>query len=117
MQPPTHSRSSRTTLSTRTASPGARAPLVPCLYKIKPAGRRERLRLALQPRVVGRMLREHVVEDGEEARVSLEGFRRWREGGRGANCEGRVWGCSVEVGKEVAVGLLGVWEDFLRCGY
>jgi hypothetical protein len=113
MHPTTHPGPARTALATRTASAAARSPLVSRLYKVEPAWRGKRLCLALQFRVVGGMFREDVVEDGEEARVTLERAGRGRDGGGGADCEGRVGRGGVEVGEEVAGGGLGVDEDFL----
>jgi hypothetical protein len=60
------------------------------------------------------VLREHVVQDREEARVALEGLGRRRHGGGAADCERRVRRGGVEVGEEVGVRSFGVGEDFLE---
>lgn len=114
MHPTTNPGPSRAALSTSTARPGTCASLVPCLYKGKSAGGRKRLCLALQPWVIGGVLRQDIVENCDEARVALEGVgRRWN-GGSHANREGGIWGRGVEVREQVAVGSLRVREDFLR---
>ena len=114
MHPPSDSGSSRAALGTGPAGPGACTPPTPRLYKAKPARRSKCLCLTLQLRIVGRMFCEDFVEDGEEARVALERVGGGRDGGCGANCEGRVWGCRVEVGEQQGVGYLRVWENFLE---
>ena len=117
MYPPANPRPSRAPLrarTARTASPGAAAaaqarraaaPFPPLLREEGAAGpqrgtagRRQGLRLRAQVLVLGGVLREHVVEDGEEARVLGEGARRRRVGARATDrevCGGRV---GVEVG-------------------
>lgn len=87
MDPAAHTRSSGTALGTRTPRTSPGVPCVPCLYKCKPSRGGKCLGLALQPRVVGGVFREHIVEDGEEARVALERIWCWRIGRCGANRE------------------------------
>lgn len=56
---------------------------------------------------------EHIVEDGQEARVPFERVWGRRHGSCGTNREVWVRGGCVEVGEEVAIRCLRMWEYFL----
>jgi hypothetical protein len=113
MDPAAHACAASTALGTGAPGTSTCASLIACLYKTEASWGRKRSRLALQVRVVCRMFRKDVVEDGEKPGVALERVWGWGDGSCSADCEGGLRGICVEVGEEIAVWYLRVREDFL----
>jgi hypothetical protein len=88
--------------------------VVPRRDEVEPSGRGQCLGLALQTRIVDGVLGQHLVEDGQEARVALERFGRWRDRRRGPYCQALLGGVGVEVREEIGLWVLRMRKHFLQ---
>lgn len=114
MNPSTDSRPTGAPRRTGTTRTSASPPVIPCRDEVEPSGRGQGLGLALQTRIVDGVLGQHLVEDGQETRVALERFGRWRYRRCGPYCQALLGGVGVEVREDIGLWILRMRKHFLQ---
>lgn len=114
MNPSADSRPTGTPRRTGTTRTSASPPVIPRCDEVEPRRRGQGLGLALQTWIVDGVLGQHLVEDGQEARVALERFGRWRDRRRGPYGQALLGGVGVKIRENMRIWVLRMRKHFLQ---